>query len=172
MVARTPCFCAIVLVAGVASADDADIKKVAKAKAQEAQNSLVNGELGPLIALTHPKLVEAMGGKEKMAAQVTDLLKSMKNKGAAFKSVTILDPGELIRSGDDLYLTVPLTLEMTVPGGRVKSPGMLIGVSGDKGKTWVFVDAAPGRDRVKQILPDLPPAITFPKKEPPTVIKD
>lgn len=174
MIVRSLLCCVAVLLAAAAGAvaDDAEIKKTAKARAQEAQNALVKGELGPLVALTHPKLVEAMGGKDKMAAQVADVLKAMKNKGAEFKSVTILEPGELIRTGNELYLAVPLTLEMTLPGGRVKSQGMLIGVSGDNGKTWVFVDAAPGRDRIKQVLPDLPDAIVFPKKEPPVLIKD
>jgi hypothetical protein len=156
----------------VAGADDAEVKKAAKAKAEESQAALVKGDYGKLAELTHPKIVEMVGGKEKMAAGLTGVMKKLKEQGIEYKSAKMLEPGDLIRSGKDIYVTVPFTLEMVVPGGRLHSKSALIGVSNDAGKNWVFIDGSLGSESIKKVFPDLPDAITFPKQEPPVFVKD
>src|SRR5258708_5773056 len=81
-----------------ASADDADIKKAAKAQAEDTQAALIKGEFEKLVSMTHPKAVELLGGKDKMAAFLATELKKMKDMGFEFKSATILDPGEPLRA--------------------------------------------------------------------------
>ena len=44
-------------------ADDAEIKKTAKASAEACQNAFVKGEYDKFIDLTHPKIVEEVGGR-------------------------------------------------------------------------------------------------------------
>src|SRR5438045_2512650 len=83
----------------VVHADDTDIKKTAKAQAEESQAALIKGDFGKLADLTHPKLVEKMGGKEKMVAYLTTEMKKMKEMGYEFKSVKVMAPGDPVRAG-------------------------------------------------------------------------
>jgi hypothetical protein len=155
-----------------ARAEDIDVKKVAKAKAEEVQTALVKGEFEKLVDLTHPKAVELLGGKEKMVAKMTKEIKEMETKGFGFKSVKISDPSDPVQMGKQLYLLVPFSLELKAPNARIITKSSLVGVSEDGGKTWVFVDITPGRDKIKEVLPNLPDSLVFPKAEPPTIIKD
>lgn len=169
------CVAVLAVVVGAAvfaRADDAEIKKVAKAKAEELQAALLKGDYGKVADLTHPKTVELLGGKEKMVAYLAQETKAMKDKGYGLKSTTVAEPSDPLAAGGDLYLTVPFKLEMTVPGGRLQTQSGLIGVSGDGGKTWTFVNVKPGREKLLNLLPNLPEKLPFPKKEPFTFIKD
>jgi hypothetical protein len=164
-------FCASAPVA----ADDAEIKKTAKAKASECQNALLKGEYETFVDLTHPKVVEGSGGRKKMIDLLTTEMKGMKAKGIVFKSVKLDDASDPIAAGKELYISVPFTLEITVPDGRLITKSALIGISNDGGKTWTFFDANPGsftREKLKQLFPDLPEKLPLPKKEAPTYIKD
>jgi len=172
MVARFLLACLAAGLACSASADDGDIKKAAKAQAEVTQAALVKGEFETLVRHTHPLVVEQLGGKEKMVAFLRTETKKMKDQGFEFKAVKIADPGELARVGKEIYVGIPLAMEMSAPGGRLSNKGFLIGVSNDDGKTWVFIDSAPGRERIKMAFPDLPDAIVIPKKERPTFVKD
>jgi hypothetical protein len=150
--------------------DDADMKKTAKAQAEEIQTALVKGDFAKVADLTHPKAVDALGGKKKMAAFLADGMKAMKEQGIEFKNVKILDPSEPVKAEKDAYIVVPFTLELTASGKKLQSKGAIVGVSSDGGKTWVFLDANPGRDKLKLLLPDLPDSLVIPKQDPPKVI--
>src|ERR1700721_4511853 len=154
------------------SADEIDVKKVAKAKAEEVQAALIKGEFGKVVDLTHPRVVELAGGKEKMIAAMTKGLKSMEEKGFSFKSCKVSDPLEPIKTGKQLYLVIPIQLEIKAPNIRFSNKGSLVGFSEDNGKSWVFVDTSPGREKIKEILPNIPDSLIIPKKEPPTIIED
>jgi hypothetical protein len=70
-------------------------------------------------------------------------------------------------------VVVPFVLEMTASGGKIHQKSFVIGVSGDKGKTWTFVDAGDkDRKALKQILTDLPEKHKLPEKEKPVIEKD
>jgi hypothetical protein len=156
----------------VAFADEADVKKAAKSQANEIQSALVKGEFGKVADRTHPKAVEALGGKEKMVVFLTEGIKEMKKAGIEFKATKMLDPSDPVKVGKELYILVPFTLELTISGKRFQSKGALVGVSSDGGKMWVFLDATPGRDKLKDLLPDLPDSLMIPKPEMPTPVKD
>jgi hypothetical protein len=155
-----------------AFADEADVKKAAKSQADEIQSALIKGDFGKVADRTHPKAVEALGGKQKMVAFLTAGIKEMKKEGIEFKLSKMLDPSDPVKAGKELYILVPFTLELTISGKRFQSKGALVGVSSDGGKTWVYLDTAPGREKLKDLLPDLPDSLMIPKPEMPTPVKD
>jgi len=166
---------ALVLCASWSVADDAEIKKTAKAKAEECQNALIKGDYEKFADLSHPKVVEAGGGRKKMIESLAAEMKKLKADGVVFKSATMADASDPIAVGKELYIAVPFTLEIKVPDGRVTTKSALVGISNDGGKTWTFFDANPGansRDMLKKSFPDLPDKLPLPKKEPPTFTKD
>jgi hypothetical protein len=152
--------------------DDVDIKRNAKAQANEIQTALVKGDFEKVADCTHPKVAEAMGGKAKMVAIMTDGTMAMKKRGIEFKAVRIFDPSDPVEAGGELYILVPFKLEMRAPGKRLETNAAIVGISSDGGETWAFVDTTPGREELKKLFPDMPDSLDIPKKQAPKVIDD
>ena len=170
--ARFIACCAVVALASFATADDAAIKKTAKAKAEECQNALITGDYEKFADLSHPVVITVSGGRKKMIESMAVEMKKQNEAGTVFKAVKVDDPTDPVPVGKELYIVVPFTYEIATKANRVAVKSSLLGISGDGGKTWAFVDAFAGRESVKKSFPDLPDKLEFPKKEPPTVIKD
>jgi predicted lipid-binding transport protein (Tim44 family) len=171
MLARLVLVCLVVGCAKVSPEDQA-IQKAAKAKAETVQTALVKGDFATVADYTHPNVIEKLGGREMMLATLARGVDEMKADGVEFKKVDILDPDVPVKAGKDTYIYVPIELEMAAPGKRIRQRGGLVGVTSDGGKTWTFIDTSPGRDAIKQLIPDLPDAIKFPKRQEPTVLDD
>jgi len=163
---------AICLFGGLARGDDEAIKKTAKARAEECHSAILKGNYETFTNLMHPKAVELMGGKEKLAFHLTAEMKEMKARGVELKSFRVSDPTDPVAVGKELYLLVPAVLEMKVPDGRLLTDSTMLGVSADGGKTWVFVNAVKERKDILQVIPRLPDAIVLPKQKPPTLFKN
>jgi hypothetical protein len=151
--------------------ENAEIKKTAKAQAEVIQTALIQGDFGKVADLTHPKIVEAGGGKDRMVAMMAAGTKEMKEQGIEFKAMTVLEPSEPVPAGKELYIVVPFILEMSGSGQRFQTKAAIVGISGDGGKTWSFVDTTPGRDALKKVFPNLPDSLDIPKKEAPTLVE-
>lgn len=50
--------------------DDVSLKNTAKAKVEELQNALIKQDFGKVADLTHPKVLEMAGGRNKMIAVI------------------------------------------------------------------------------------------------------
>lgn len=138
-------------------------KATAKTQAEEAQRGYMSGDFGAFVDATHPTIVEENGGREKMIAGLTALAKDSKAKGIMVESATVSEPSDPHAGEHNLYITLPVVLGFRGPDGRVTITTGLLGVSGDGGKTWRFLDADPGRERLKQKFPDLPDSLPIPK---------
>jgi hypothetical protein len=75
----------------------------------------------------------------------------------------------LVEAAAEVYAIVPFKLRMTGPGGvSGTQPSYLIGVSGDHGRNWKFLDGsgvAGDRAKLKQVLPNFPKALRLPPNE-------
>jgi hypothetical protein len=150
-------------------------EKVAKRKADEVAQATVKSDFEKIVALTYPKVIEEMGGREKMIGAMKTGLKDMKARGIEFRSAKVEDAKPVVSGGSDLFTIVPFTLEIKLPGGRTTVKSFLLGISSDKGKTWSFVDGSGiGNDErmAKKLLPNLPAELKLPKKEKPVFHKD
>lgn len=159
---------------GAIAAEDKP-ETVAERKANEVAQATVKSDFDKIADLTYPKVVEEMGGREKMIAAMKTGFKDMKARGFEFSSAKVEDASRLVAGGSDVYTIVPFTLEMKVPGGRATMKSYLLGISANKGKTWTFVDGAGiGNDdrKAKKLLPNLPTELKLPKKEKPVFYKD
>ncbi len=147
-------------------------KAVELAKAME--KAVLAGEPAKVVELTHPKVIEAMGGKEKMIAAIEQVMTTLKAQGITIKSHTIGRPEEPVVDGKNAFMVLPTKLEMTAPQGRIVTESYLLGFSSDSGKSWVFVDGAgmnngPAKDL---ILPLVPKSLKLPEPKQPVIAKD
>ena len=166
----------ILLVAcGVAArAEDEPKSVLVKKQAGEIVAAIKKEEYAKVVDLTYPKVVELMGGREKMRAELEAGMKQLKEKGFSFKSVKVGEPGELLAEGKNTFVVVPTTTEMAAPGGKIVLESYLLGISSDGGKAWTFVDGS-GIGTVEKrelILPKLPAKLELPAAHEPKFIKD
>ena len=141
------------------------LTQIVKGKAAEINNALIKGDYGKVADLTHPKVIEMAGGRQKMIAAMEAGTKEMKAKGLEISSCQIGVPSDPVKSESDLFVVVPFELEMKVPGGKARQGSFVIGVSGDMGKSWVFVNGDVDVNQLKQVLPTLPNGLKLPEKQ-------
>ena len=149
----------LLLACGVAAhAEDEPKSAVVKKKAGEIVAAIKKEEYAKVVDLTYPKVVELMGGREKMLAELEAGMKQLKEKGFSFKSVEVGEPGELMTEGKNTFAVVPTTTEMAAPGGKIVLESYLLGISSDGGKAWTFVDGSGigTAEKRELILPKLP----------------
>ena len=166
-----------------ARADDdaATVKKTVKQKVQEINDAIIRADFATVADLTHPKVVQMMGGRDKMIATMQAGEKDMKAKGFSFLSTKVDDPSDTVTGGppaaviagaSELYVTVPFELKMKTPDGKMAVKSFVIGVSTDHGKTWTFVNGDLDPKQIKEVLPNLPARLKLPEKQKPVTEKD
>lgn len=156
------------LLSGVGQADPTTdlIHKQAEANA----TALQQGDFETIVRLTYPKVVEMLGGKEKMISVIQAGMEGMQSRGMKITSITTGEPGPVTVSGDKMYSIVPTSMVITAPDAKMSQNSYLLAVSSDKGATWQFLDGTginPGS--IKLVLPDFPADFKLPEKEQPKV---
>jgi hypothetical protein len=145
----------------------------AEQQAQEMGQAFVDGNVEKLLDRTHAKVLELGGGRDKVRKLIQDGVTEMKAKGQGFHSMSVSRPQKIVRSKGNLYTIVPEHLLMKTPQGMLRSESFLVGVSGDNGRTWTFIDGAgTGNGQLEKVLPDFPKELQLPKLTMPQLIED
>lgn len=126
---------------------------------------LLKKDFDAFSAYTYPKILEMMGGRQKMVQTLKKGADDMAAEGAGFTNFTFGKPSPIIHTGDELQCTLPQTIEMKVSKGRLVTESTLIAISSDNGKTWYFMDTSGKNiDELRKILPNLSPQLVIPKR--------
>lgn len=162
---------AALLVCAVCAAQK-DGPKTVKALAEETARAVVAGDFKRLVELTYPKIIEMVGGAEKMVAALEKDAAEAKDEGVNFVSYTVGEPGEAVRGGSQLFVVVPTELRMKTPEGVWASKSYLVGISDDGGGTWTFIDGAfLDEANLKLVIPAAAGKLTLPKLAGPALEK-
>lgn len=162
-------FLALLTTPSFAQVDTAIIKEQAELTAK----ALLNDDYETVIRFTYPKVIEMVGGGEKMIAIMKKGKSEMRDKGISFDKVTIGTPSRTVIAGDEIHCLVPQTVYMKVPDGKMKTETQLIAVSQDKGINWFFIDAVNlNKDNIKRVLPNYNFDLMLPAKKQPVFIAD
>lgn len=164
-------FVVLVCMPWYAHADDTEIKKTAKMLCTEISNATIKNDFKRIVELTHPNLIEKMGGKDKAIKAMADGFEQIKTAGVAINTITTGDASDVVAAKDELYLYVPITIEMSSKAGKLRQQSYVIGVSTDKGKSWLFVNGDLDVETVKGILPNLPKELKLPAHQKPIIEK-
>lgn len=156
------------LIAQNASADS-QTERIRQA-AKENSTALTTRNYDRLVELTFPKVVEMIGGRDKMIELLQRGTEDMKSHGSAILGADVAEPKEVITSGDKRFAIVPMTVRVQVPEGTLRSKGFLLAISTDEGKTWTFIDGAGlTKEKLAQLFPDFPSQMFLPSREPPVL---
>lgn len=136
--------------------------------------AVLEGDYAKVADSTHPKVVEIMGGREKMIETTKTIMKSLKDQGISINSHVVGKAETPVIDGKSAYLVIPTTMVLKTEGMKVTVESYLLGMSTDGGKTWLFVDGS-GMDNpmVKdKVFPKLPDGLKLPAKKDPTITKE
>jgi hypothetical protein len=136
-------------------------------EAQRAADATVKADVETLADLTHPKIIELAGGRDRMIEAVRKGMESMKAQGIAIRSAEVAKPERIVEGEGALYCLIPQTVVLDVEGGTLTSRSHVIGVSRDSGKTWRFIDVAPGAAKTREMFPEIPKDLKIPERQPP-----
>ena len=149
--------------------DDLKLKEI-KARAEESLNSFVSGDYQKVTDLTYPKVVEMMGGREKMISSVEQQMKDMKAQGFELISVSVSVPKEVVAGGSQLFALVPYNLKLKTPKGVLNQQSYLLAISNKDDVKWTFIDVTDFDEaQLKTVVPGVIGKLTFPKKQPPVI---
>jgi hypothetical protein len=70
---RCALFCLFALTCSAQPTDDAEIKHIVMKKVIELNDAVMKEDLGKVADLTHPKVVELLGGRDKMIAGLQEI---------------------------------------------------------------------------------------------------
>jgi hypothetical protein len=147
--------------------------KVIKDQAESTAKALLNDDYETIIKFTYPKVIELVGGRDKMISLIKKGKIEMGQQGITFDRVIIGKPSKTVIAGDEIHCLVPQTIFMKVRKGKMKSETQLIAVSRDKGANWYFIDAVNlNKDTVKKVLPNYNFDLVLPNKKQPIFIAD
>lgn len=159
----------VLLPPAVSGADDPAWKGVVSKQAKRVTTAVVERDFELFAKLTHPKLVEEMGGPKKFVAYLEAESVADGRQGFEILDTTLEPPGEWAESESNLFVIIPYEIEIRSPKGRLLTKSFLIGISADKGKEWKFLDGNGPIDKVKKIVPDFPDSLKLPKKQRPVL---
>lgn len=145
-----------------------------KAQAEKIAGAMAEEDYGTVADLTHPKVVEMMGGRARMIAFVDKSMKEMRAEGFVIETFTVGEPQKVTDIGGRLYVTVPTKMRMKVPTGVMLSESFFVGASDDGGEKWAFIDGsgAEGREKVKLVFPEAVDKLDLPAYKQPVLQKE
>ena len=155
------------------SSDTSDHSKIIKAQAERMGQLLLKKDFKSFMKFTYPKIIDMIGGQEKMIQIMEKGSIEMESEGTGVLSVNFGDPSEILTEGNELQCTLPEVIEMKVPNGRLVTKSTLIAVSTDSGKNWFFIDTS-NKDlqTLRKGLPNLSSELIIPEHQQPTFYKE
>ncbi|MDB6076271.1 MAG: hypothetical protein JWO82_18 [Akkermansiaceae bacterium] len=170
---KSPLLTALVLgfLSSGALADDytATIKK----QAQACADAMIAKNFEAMADTTHPRVLEAMGGREQMLTTVKAAVAKIEEQGFKITSSEIGTPEDVKKIGAMTVSIVPDRIVIKVPGGKLTSESHLLGISEDEGKTFKFIDIGPiKKEQLEQIFPEFAGQLTLPERKQPVMEKD
>jgi hypothetical protein len=162
---RVSCFVVVCLVAAHLHAQEEKVAGELKVSVHKMLDATINGDYDTLVGMTHPKAIEAMGGADKAKQLLKLSLDSLKASGFVTKLQEVGTPTVLLTNTSS-FAVVPYTVIITGAGKKITSKTAVVGFSSDAGKTWKFLNVTEkGEEGMRQLMPDLPQDLKFPKME-------
>jgi hypothetical protein len=129
---------------------------------------LVSGNYGVFLRYLHPTAIRISGGEAALKGKLEQVVQQMNQNGMRFESVSVDAPGVMVKAGTAWQVTVKQHTRIRMSRGWTEVTSTLIGVSTDNGLHWKFLDTNNKTTAdMKQLLPELSPAIVIPVQSPP-----
>ena len=114
-----------------------------------------SGDWDTIFSLTHPKVIEASGGRDAMRQQARPAVKVV--------SISFPTAPTFLKGRENEYVVVPWTMVISAGERRIEATGSQLGVRSSGSSQWTYMDGS-GQDRAEltQHFPDFPADYQFP----------
>ncbi len=140
------------------------IKKQAEAMGQ----ALMKNDYVTYMKYTDPRVIKEMGGETAFSDTLQRYAGQRKHYGMKIYEIDVQDPSWVLDTAGELQTAVPVSSEMKVKEGLVTTLTTFIGISKDKGKTWVFMDTQEGIQAIRMKYKDISSKLPVPAPVAPT----
>jgi len=120
-------------------------------------------DIETVVGYTHSKVIELMGGEEKMKVALQQALGQIKSKGMKIETLHFpADPTFLTGTANE-FVIVPTKMIISAGGQRVESLNYQFGVRANGEKSWKYIEGSRiNRENVGTLFPDFPTDYKFP----------
>jgi len=127
-----------------------------------------NRDFKHIIKMTHPVVVDMMGGAESAIQQLEDAFNQLEMDSFKFSNITLQKPFQYHSGVNRDYVIVPMTCTFVLGETTGELEGFQLGVLEKNSKEWTFVDGDKlSEETLKSLFDDFPAGVSFPeiKKE-------
>src|SRR5438045_3659895 len=96
--------------------DQQQALKNLKSQANQLGRAALEEDHATMAQLTHPVLVEKLGGRARYENKLTSMAREMKDQGFGLKTYSVGEPSELVQASQEVFAVVPCQIELTGPG--------------------------------------------------------
>lgn len=133
----------------------------------------INQEFKSYVQFCYPKVLEMIGGRERMIEILEMQASQMANENVRFTRISFGEPTSIIEMGSELQCTIPQTLEIQLQGGRLVTKSTIIAISENQGENWYFIDPT-NKDihTIRELFPNISEKLVIPQRPEPTFYAD
>jgi len=132
----------------------------------EMKTAFENKDYSVIADYSYPKIVDMMGGKEKMIEVTTNSMEKMESQGFVIEELSFKDASGFMEHSGDLQSTITQVMVMQTPEGKIESTSTMVAISEDDGENWVFLNASGmSKETVKSFYENMHPELEIKKSE-------
>lgn len=155
------------LVLGVSPAlaeeNRAELVKLVQADVRTLLQANYKGEIEPAMRLTHPAIIEELGGTEKARATFIEAMGVLKRVGLSIDTFEFPEPPSFVEGERRTYAIIPTRLVVSAGDQKLDSRNFQVGVSDPIEKKWTYVEGSKFDERLRsRYFKDFPKDYEFP----------
>lgn len=153
--------------------DDEAMRRAAHEQADGCAQALLHHDYSAVVNKMPPDVLRQWGQADAFIKTMRDGDARDKLLGFSLQSVAIGQVTDLKRSESRAFAVVPETIDIAMPEGLLRTESYLLGVSGDGGRNWHFLDGAGLQKlgRIQSVFADFPPDLSLPAPPKPVTIR-
>ena len=133
--------------------------EVVLADLERLTRAFYTNDLNTILALTHPKVIEQMGGTARAKSLLGDSLERIQASGVTIESCTFPERPRFAKGAEHQFAVVPMKLILAAKGQRRESLHCQVGVRVPGATNWTYIEGS----QVRAYFPDFPSNVALPE---------
>ena len=126
--------------------------------------ALYRGDAAAVLQLTHPTVIQSMGGSDAARSATEEALQQISLVGVKLESLSFPRKPEFMQGSGREFAIVPTLIVLAASGQRVESSNFQLGVKDSVSSDWKYVEGSRiDQQSVQSLFPGFPISYEFPK---------
>ncbi len=133
--------------------------EVVMADLERLMRAFYTNDLNAILGLTHPRVIEQMGGPVQARLELSNALERIQASGVLIESCTFPEPPNFVEGAKHQFAVAPMKLVIAARGQRRESLHCQVGVRAPGATNWTYIEGS----QVRIFFPDFPSNVTLPE---------